>query len=89
MTVKFDKSFIKAIDKVKDPSILKRIESVVYKLELIDSIDKMTNTKKLVGYTTYYRIKIGDYRLGFETNNSKEIRLITILHRKDIYKKFP
>lgn len=31
MTIKYDKSFIKAIDKIKDPSILKRIESVIYK----------------------------------------------------------
>jgi mRNA interferase RelE/StbE len=89
MKVRFDKSFNKAIDKIKDPSLLKRIESIIIKLELIDSIDKMTNTKKLIGYTTYYRIKLGDYRIGFELISSNEIRLITIIHRKDIYKKFP
>jgi mRNA interferase RelE/StbE len=89
MKVKFDKSFIKAIDKIKDASLLKRIESVIYKLELVDSIDKVSNTKKLIGYTTYYRIKIGDYRIGLELINSNEVRLITVLHRKDIYNKFP
>lgn len=89
MTIKFDKSFIKAIDKIKDPSILKRKESVIYKLELIDSINMITNTIKLIGYSTYYRIKIGDYGLGFEITTLNEIRLITILHRKDIYKRFP
>ncbi len=89
MKVKFDKSFIKAIDKIKDTSLLKRIESVIYKLELVDSIDKVSNTKKLIGYTTYYRIKIGDYRIGLELINSNEVRLITVLHRKDIYNKFP
>jgi len=89
MKVKFDKSFIKAIDKIKDASLLKRIESVIYKLELVDSMDKVSNTKKLIGYTTYYRIKIGDYRIGLELINSNEVRLITVLHRKDIYNKFP
>jgi len=89
MKVKFDKSFIKAIDKIKDASLLKRIESVIYKIEAVDSIDKLSNTKKLIGYTTYYRIKIGDYRIGLELINSTEVRLISVLHRKDIYNKFP
>lgn len=89
MNVRYDKSFIKAIDKIKDKTVLNRIESVIYKLELVESIEKITNTKKLIGYSTYYRIKIGDYRIGFELIDDTEIRLITVLHRKDIYKRFP
>jgi mRNA interferase RelE/StbE len=89
MIVRFDKSFDKALDKIKDKTILKRIESTIQKAELAKNIEQLSNTKKLIGFTVYYRIKIGDYRIGFELINSNEIRLITILHRKDIYKKFP
>jgi mRNA interferase RelE/StbE len=89
MNVRYDKSFIKAIHKIKDKTVLSRIESIIYKLELVESIDKIANTKKLIGYSSYYRIKIGDYRIGFELIEDEEIRLITILHRKDIYKRFP
>lgn len=89
MIVRFDKSFVKALDKVKDKTVLKRIESTIHKAELAESIDQLSNIKKLIGFTVYYRIKIGDYRIGFELINPNEIRLITILHRKDIYKKFP
>jgi mRNA interferase RelE/StbE len=89
MIVRFDKSFVKALDKVKDKTVLKRIESTIYKAELAESIDQLSNIKKLIGFNVYYRIKIGDYRIGFELINPNEIRLITILHRKDIYKKFP
>ena len=89
MIVRFDKSFSKALDKIKDKNILQRIESVIQKAEEIDSFEQLSNTKKLIGFTVYYRIKIGDYRIGLELKNPNEIRLITILHRKDIYKKFP
>ena len=33
MIVRFDKSFIKALDKIKDKTVLKRIESVIQKAE--------------------------------------------------------
>ena len=89
MKVSFDKSFIKAIVKVKNPLVLKRIENIIYSLESAESIENVSNIKKLIGYTSYYRIKMGVYRIGFELINDKEIKLITVLHRKDIYKKFP
>lgn len=89
MIVRFDKSFIKALDKIKDKTVLKRIESVIQKAEEAEALEQISNTKKLIGFTVYYRIKIGDYRIGLELINPNEIRLITILHRKYIYKKFP
>jgi mRNA interferase RelE/StbE len=89
MKVSFDKSFIKAIVKIKNPLVLKRIENIIYSLESAESIENVSNIKKLIGYTSFYRIKMGVYRIGFELINDKEIKLITVLHRKDIYKKFP
>jgi mRNA interferase RelE/StbE len=89
MNVSFDKSFIKAIVKIKNPLVLKRIENIIYSLDSAESIENVSNIKKLIGYTSYYRIKMGVYRIGFELINDKEIKLITVLHRKDIYKKFP
>ncbi|MFO0359961.1 MAG: type II toxin-antitoxin system RelE family toxin [Flavobacteriales bacterium] len=89
MIVKFDKSFLKALDKIKDPTVLKRIETAIRKAEETETFENLSSTKKLVGFTNYYRIKVGDYRVGLELINPNEIRLITVLHRKDIYKKFP
>jgi mRNA interferase RelE/StbE len=89
MKVSFDKSFIKALVKIKNPIVLRRIEDIIYTLESAKSIEQVSNIKKLIGYSSYYRIKSGVYRIGFELINSDEIKLITILHRKDIYKRFP
>ncbi|MBI1191624.1 MAG: type II toxin-antitoxin system RelE/ParE family toxin [Bacteroidetes bacterium] len=89
MIVRFDKSFGKAIDKVKDKAVLKRIENSILKVEMVQSIEELTSVRKLIGYSTYYRIKVGDYRIGIEKVSSNEIRFVTVLHRKDIYKRFP
>ncbi len=89
MIVRFEKSFGKALDKVNDKAILKRIENSILKAELAQSIEELASIKKLTGYATYYWIKVGDYRIGIEKVSSSEIRFVTVLHRKDIYKRFP
>jgi mRNA interferase RelE/StbE len=89
MIVRYDKSFSKALDKIKDKALLKKIENSIVKAEMAQSLEELAGVKKLIGYVTYYRIKVGDYRIGVERVSSNEIRLITVLHRKDIYRKFP
>jgi mRNA interferase RelE/StbE len=89
MKVRFDKSFVKALERIQDPNLLKRIESVILKAEKASTLSEPTNLKKIKGYTSYYRIKIGDYRLDLETISADEILIITVLHRRKIYRKFP
>lgn len=89
MIVEFDKSFSKSLDKVKDSTTLQRTEKTILKLEKANSLKDVKNLKKLSGFKNYYRIRIGDYRIGVEQVDNRIIRLIIITHRKDIYKKFP
>lgn len=44
--------------------------------------------KKISGFQKYYRIKIGDYRIGLKKETS-DICFVRVKHRKDIYKVFP
>lgn len=89
MIVEFDRSFAKSLNKVRDALILKRIEKAIVMLEKAPSLSKVANIRKLTGFKDYYRIRIGDYRLGFEQINNVTIRLIVFTHRKDIYRIFP
>ena len=43
---------------------------------------------KLSGHDAYYRIRVGDYRIGVEVAEDVII-FVRILHRKDIYRYFP
>ncbi len=89
MIVEFDKSFEKAINKINDDALLFKIESWILKLESSSQFKSISGIKKLQGFKSYYRIRIGEYRLGFEQLSNETIRFITIAHRKDIYKRFP
>jgi mRNA interferase RelE/StbE len=89
MIVEFDKSFSKSLDKIRDSELNSRIENTILEYENAESLIDIKNTKKLSGYKSYYRTRIGDYRLGFELINPRKIRLIVFAHRKDIYRVFP
>lgn len=51
-------------------------------------IFEIKNIKKLSGYKEFYRVRIGEYRVGIALTGSVVV-LSRVLHRKDIYKKFP
>jgi len=87
MKLEFRESFIKDL-KGKDSIILKRLKKLIEKLEDKNSLDGMTSIKKLKGSNDYYRIRIGDYRLGLKQENNKTI-ILRFLHRKEIYRYFP
>ena len=89
MIVEFDKSFEKSLNRIQDRSLLRRIERSIIQIEKSDSISKVSNIKKLSGFSTYYRIRIGENRLGFEVINQTTIRMIIIAHRKDVCRLFP
>jgi len=89
MKVEFDKSFERSLGKIHDPRILHRLERIIIHLEISSSLAQEPNIKKLSGYSNYFRLRIGDYRVGFELINRTTIRFIIIAHRKDVYKIFP
>ncbi len=89
MKVVFDRSFIKSLDKLKEPSVKTKVEELIFKVQNTASLNTIPNIKKLTGYKTFYRFRIGDYRIGIELETSQTIRFIIVVHRKDIYKLFP
>ena len=89
MNIEFDKSFEKSLDRINNPIILKRLEGIIIQIETAKSLSELSNIKKLTGFPKYFRIRIGDYRLGFESIDRNTVRFIIIAHRKDIYKIFP
>ena len=89
MNVEFDSSFLKSLRKLKEFQIRMKVEGLILALEQADALSKIKSVKKIVGHQRYYRIRLGDYRLGLEKINSDTVRLIVIAHRKDVYDIFP
>jgi len=88
MTIHVERTFLKDIDKIKDKALLLNLQNTFSKLNEISSQSEIANLKKLSGKNNYYRIRIGNFRIGISIIDN-EISLIRFLHRKDIYKYFP
>lgn len=84
-----EKSFDRDIDKIKDKKLLQKLRDYISLIENADNLGKIPHVKKIEGYSSFYRIKIGDYRLGMELVSDNELVLMRFLNRKDIYKYFP
>lgn len=65
MTVDFLKSFSKDLDAIKTKSVKQSVVRLIELMETVDALDKIPNSKKLKGYKSAYRVRIGGYRLGF------------------------
>ncbi|MGV0102027.1 Plasmid stabilization protein [Nostoc sp. DSM 114160] len=88
MNVEFKKSFEKDVSKIRDETLLQRIQAVIEEVEKAENLGEVNNIKKLKADGDYYRIRIGDYRIGL-TISDDAIVFVRALQRKDIYRYFP
>lgn len=87
MNIEIRKSFTKDADKLPAP-FQRQLSVIIGSIEKASQPSQLDNCKKLTGFKTAYRIRMGNYRIGFYYEN-KTIELVRILHRKEIYRYFP
>jgi mRNA interferase RelE/StbE len=88
LKVIFKQSLARDLKRIRNKSLLQRVQDVIEQLEQVSSLDEFGHTRKISDSKVYYRIRIGDYRLGLRLENNI-VTLIRFLHRKDIYRYFP
>jgi len=65
-----------------------RVNEIIQTVEKAQTPQEIPTIKKLRGERNYFRIRIGDYRLGLKIEGQL-VTLVRILNRKDIYRYFP
>jgi len=88
MNIEFKSSFVKDLKKIKEKQLQSQIRDLIEKVETAGSMTELEHVKKLSGSDTYYRIRLGDYRVGLKIENDT-VCFVRFLHRKDIYRYFP
>jgi mRNA interferase RelE/StbE len=88
VTVRFKESFVRDLRSIKDKGVLTRVRELIELVEQAQYLGQVANLKKLRGGGNYYRIRVGDYRIGL-TVEGDAITFVRFLHRKDIYRYFP
>ena len=88
MEFEFRESFLKDVKHIKEKTVKKKIAAVITEAKSASSIFAMKNVKKMEGGDDYYRVRIGNYRIGIKLQG-KTLIFLRCLHRKEIYRYFP
>ncbi len=88
MKIRFKKSFLKDVETLGNPAFKKRIHKAIIQAEEAPTLSQVKNLKRLKGGENYYRIRVGDYRIGLIFHEENLI-FVRCLHRRDIYRYIP
>jgi len=88
MIIVVDTSFEKDFKRLHGSNIQKRIIQKLDVLQSLENFDKISGIKNMKWFPNFYRIRIGEYRIGFKYENNT-ITLLRVRSRKDIYNIFP
>ena len=88
MKTAFRESFDADLAAITDVALLKRIKSVIEQVEAARNFSQVANLKRLQARGKYYRIRIGDHRLGLVFERGA-VTFVRCLNRKEIYRYFP
>lgn len=88
MKTTFRQSFTRDLKKIKDRALLDKIKEVIECAEAAQDLNQIEDLVKLSGPSGYYRMRMGDYRLGLALHGD-ELEFVRCLHRRDIYRYFP
>jgi mRNA interferase RelE/StbE len=88
VNIAFEASFARDLKRIKNKSLLQQVQHIIDQVKAAPALDDVSSLKKMQGYETFYRIRLGDYRIGIEVMGEQVI-FVRILHRKDIYRYFP
>jgi len=86
--VSFEASFARDLRGIRDKALLKRVEQVIAEVKAATALSEIKSLIKMRGYATFYRIRLGDYRIGIEVLED-EVIFVRMLDRRDIYRYFP
>ncbi len=88
MKVEYTPRFARDLRKSIPPDAYPRVEVVILKLKAAANLMEVSNVEALAGRTGYFRLRVGDYQLGFQFSRQTAV-LLRIAHRREIYRDFP
>jgi len=86
--VSFERSFLKDLKGLKDRTLFAQVDALISEVKSATTLAEVHHLRKMRGHETYYRLRLGDYRIGIEFLEDT-VFFVRILHRKDIYRYFP
>ena len=81
-------SFLKDVKKLRNAKTQRAIVLSIENVERAGTIETIRSIKRLSGHRDYYRIRVGDWRIGLKID-AGAVTFVRCLHRREIYRYFP
>jgi len=88
VNTEFTSSFLRDVRKLPDDGVRAQVRATIEAVEAAADLRAITNLKKLSGTGSYYRIRIGEHRIGLHVT-SEAVTFVRVLPRREIYRYFP
>lgn len=89
MKTEYLPTFVKDLKALKSTPVYTTIKNFAFQdILAYQNIGVLNNLKKLTGVGNAYRVRIGDYRIGFFLTDDT-ITFSRVLHRREFYRYFP
>jgi mRNA interferase RelE/StbE len=87
--VRYKRTFLKELSRLP-ATARKRVEEIAFGKQIKDDPFLLGKTPELVGYKSFYKIRVGSYRIGLQIDTETHlVEFMRVLHRREIYRKFP
>ena len=88
MEVQYRQLFLKDLKKLKRYPVYEQIFRLVFStLSEAETLQEVSNVKAMKNYPDKYRIRIGDYRVGFVVDGNR-VEMMRAMHRKEFCRYF-
>jgi mRNA interferase RelE/StbE len=84
----FLSSFERDVKKIRDGKTRRAVAEAIANVEAAPNRDGIRSLKRLSGRANYYRIRVGDWRIGV-TIIGETVTFVRCLNRREIYRFFP
>ena len=89
MEVEYSSNVTRDLRRIRSAELRRRIDRRIAELEAASKLSDISGIKRLESQGgRYYRIGVGDYRLGMALEGDTVV-LVRFMHRRDVYRHFP
>jgi mRNA interferase RelE/StbE len=88
MNTVFRKNSARDLKKFKDQDLPARVRQAIEEIEAADDLQGVSNLRKMSGTVNFYRIRVGEYRIGVVVEGDA-VEFVRCLPRRDLCRFFP
>ena len=75
MKTVFRSSFARDLRRIREASLRRRIQQAIEQIEMAETLGDIPTLTKMSGGGSFYRIRLGDYRLGVAVEDEEEVKV--------------